>query len=67
MYADFAEGYGTSLVGDPLAESLATMRDVVATLMRLRAGRTSPSAAAEAERRLQYWRGDADAPIWTAQ
>lgn len=67
MYAQFAEGYGRSLEGDPLAESLATMRNVVATLMRVRAGRTNPAAAAEAERRLQYWRGNSDAPMWAAQ
>jgi hypothetical protein len=43
------------------------MRNVVATLMRVRAGRTDPAAAAEAQRRLRYWRGDTDAPQWTAQ
>jgi Ser/Thr protein kinase RdoA (MazF antagonist) len=67
MYERFAEGYGRSFTGDPLAESLAVMRNVVATLMRLRAGRTSVAAAAEAERRLRYWRGDPDAPPWSAQ
>ncbi len=67
MYEQFAEGYGVSLAGDPLAESLATMRDVAATLMRVRAGRTSPAAAQEAEIRLRFWRGDTDAPMWTAQ
>lgn len=67
MYTDFADGYGRSLEGDPLTESLATMRNVVATLMRVRAGRTNPAAAHEAERRLRFWRGDADAPMWTAQ
>ena len=67
MYTRFAEGYGASLEGDALAESLATMRNVVATLMRVRAGRTDPAAAAEAQRRLRYWRGDTDAPQWTAQ
>lgn len=67
MYARFAEGYGASLEGDPLTESLATMRNVVATLMRLRAGRTDPAAVEEAQRRLRYWRGDPDAPMWQAQ
>lgn len=66
MYAAFAEGYGTSLAGDPLTESLAVMRNVIATIMRLKAGRTSAAAAAEAERRLQFWRGDPDAPHWQA-
>ncbi|MGB8859922.1 MAG: aminoglycoside phosphotransferase family protein [Ilumatobacteraceae bacterium] len=67
MYDRFADGYGLSLTGDPLAESLATMRNVVATLMRVRAGRTNPAAAEEARRRLRFWRGDADAPTWRAQ
>lgn len=67
MYTEFADGYGTSLESDPLTESLAVMRNVVATLMRVRAGRTNSSAAVEAERRLRYWRGDPDAPEWTAQ
>jgi hypothetical protein len=34
--------------------------------MRLRAGRMDPAARPEAERRLAYWRGDPDAPQWTA-
>jgi hypothetical protein len=40
---------------------------VIATLMRVRAGRTDVVAAAEAERRLRYWRGDAGAPLWNPQ
>jgi hypothetical protein len=67
MYERFAEGYGLSLAGDPLAESLATMRNVVATLMRVRAARHDLAATYEAERRLRYWRGDPLAPQWTAQ
>lgn len=66
MYDAFARGYGRSMRGDPVTESLADLRLVAATLMRVRAGRTDPVAAAEAERRLRYWRGDPDAPIWTA-
>lgn len=67
MYARYAEGYGRSLLDDPLAESVAVMRNVIATLMRLKAGRTNPAAAEEAERRLRFWRGDPDAPQWQAQ
>jgi Ser/Thr protein kinase RdoA (MazF antagonist) len=67
MYTRFAEGYGRSHRGDPLAESLATMRNVVATLMRVRASRTNQAAAVEAERRLRFWRGESDAPTWSAQ
>lgn len=66
VYDRFAEGYGASLRGDPVAEAIAELRLVAATLMRLRAGRTDPVAAAEAEQRLRWWRGDPDAPPWTA-
>ncbi len=66
-YERFADGYGQSMRDDPLAQSLAVMRNVTATLMRLRAGRTNRAAAQEAQRRLQYWRGDPSAPAWSAQ
>lgn len=66
-YGEFANGYGRSLADDPLARSLAIMRNVTATLMRLKAGRTNPAAAEEAQRRLRYWRGDPAAPPWCAQ
>lgn len=66
-YEAFAEGYGRSLRGDPVAESIAELRLVAATLMRVRAGRSNPAAADEAELRLRYWRGDSDAPQWHAQ
>ncbi len=65
-YDAFAAGYGTSLRGDPTAEALAELRLLAATLLRLRAARSDPAAAEEAERRLRYWRGDADAPPWRA-
>ena len=66
-YESFAAGYGQSLRDDALAESLAVMRNVTATLMRLKAGRTNPAAADEAQRRLHFWRGDPAAPAWSAQ
>jgi Ser/Thr protein kinase RdoA (MazF antagonist) len=66
-YRAFAEGYGVSLADDPLTRSIAELRNVAATLMRVRAGRTDPVAAVEADRRLRYWRGEPDAPIWRAQ
>lgn len=66
-YQRFADGYGQSLRDDPLAGSLAVMRNVTATLMRLKAGRSNPAAADEAQRRLQFWRGDPAAPAWIAQ
>lgn len=67
VYPSFAEGYGCSLRDDPLGESLAVLRNVAATLMRVRAGRSDRAAADEAERRLRYWRGDPAAPQWRAQ
>jgi Phosphotransferase enzyme family len=66
VYEAFADGYGTSLRLDPASVAIAELRLVAATLMRLRAGRLDAGAAAEAERRLQWWRGDPDAPPWRA-
>ncbi len=66
VYVRFADGYGRDLSGDGLGQDLAIMRNVVATIMRLRAGRSDPSAAAEAQRRLAYWRGEEFAPQWRA-
>lgn len=63
----FEHGYGRSLRDDPVTRSIASLRNVAATLMRVRAGRRDPAAHAEAERRLRFWRGDPDAPMWTAQ
>jgi hypothetical protein len=66
VYEALADGYGQSLRGDSVAEAIAELRLVAATLMRVRAGRTDPTAASEAERRLRYWRGDPNAPPWHA-
>lgn len=66
VYPDFAAGYGRSFADDPLARALGELRNVAATLLRVRAGRADPAAAAEAERRLAFWRGESDAP-WHAQ
>jgi Ser/Thr protein kinase RdoA (MazF antagonist) len=66
-YEAFAAGYGRSMRGDGQAEAIAELRLVAATLMRVLAGRDDPAAKAEAARRLQYWRGEPDAPQWTAQ
>lgn len=66
-YDDFAAGYGWSGRADPASEAFAELRLVAATLMRVRAGRIDPAARAEAECRLRFWRGDHDAPVWTAQ
>ena len=66
-YEAFAGGYGRSIRGDGQAEAIAELRLVAATLMRVLAGRRNPAAKDEAERRLRYWRGEREAPQWTAQ
>jgi aminoglycoside phosphotransferase (APT) family kinase protein len=67
VYPAFCRGYGRSLGADARARSLAELRNLAATLMRVRAGRTDPGAAVEAARRLRFWRGEPDAPAWRAQ
>ena len=67
IYEAFAEGYGRSLRDDPLAEAIAELRLVAATLMRVRAAKSNPSAVEETELRLRYWRGDPNAPQWNPQ
>jgi hypothetical protein len=67
VYPAFAAGYGESLVDDETTLAFAELRNVAATLMRVRAARTNPEACAEAERRLKFWRNDPDAPPWQAQ
>jgi Ser/Thr protein kinase RdoA (MazF antagonist) len=64
LYRAFARGYGRDLSSDPLTAELAHLRLLAATLMRVRAGRTDPAAAAEARRRLRWWIGDPAAPRW---
>ena len=65
VYEAFSAGYGNSLRNDPLAESIAELRLVAATLMRLRAARARADNG-EAQRRLAYWRAEPDAPMWRA-
>jgi aminoglycoside phosphotransferase (APT) family kinase protein len=67
VYPAFAEGYGVDLADDELTRTLAERRNVAATLMRVRAGRKNSAARDEAERRLRYWRGEPDPPVWHAQ
>jgi hypothetical protein len=66
-YEAFADGYGRSLVDDPAARAFSDLRLVAATLMRVAAGMADPAAMPEAQLRLRYWRGEPDAPPWTAQ
>jgi len=67
VYPAFAQGYGASLADDPATRRFAELRNVAATLMRVRAGRTDAAARREARRRLRFWRGEPDAPPWQAQ
>jgi Ser/Thr protein kinase RdoA (MazF antagonist) len=67
LYEAFAAGYGQPMRGASVADALAELRLVAATLLRARAGWTDPNAAAEAERRLRFWRGEPGAPQWAAQ
>ncbi len=67
VYPAFARGYGRSLADDELTLSIAALRNVAATLLRVRAGITDADAKVEAEQRLRFWRGDPDAPQWSAQ
>jgi hypothetical protein len=66
-YDEFARGYGRSLADDPATIAIAELRLVAATLMRVIAALGDPAARPEAERRLRFWRGEPDAPPWTAQ
>ena len=67
VYDAFASGAGGSRRDDPLTQALGELRDVAATLLRVRAGRHDAAARAEADRRLGSWRGDPAAPTWRAQ
>ncbi len=66
VYEAFRSGYGRR-VDDELGSAIAEMRLIAATLMRLKRARFDPAHADEAFRRLAYWRGDPDPPMWQAQ
>jgi hypothetical protein len=66
LYEAFADGYGRSFRDDWMGNAIADLRLLAATLLRLRAGRSDPAAAAEAQLRLRWWRGEPSAPAWTA-
>lgn len=67
-YRDFAAGYGAAfgcdVDDDPVAVKLTELRLVAATLMRVLAEGPDRSPDSEASRRLRYWRGEVDAPLW---
>lgn len=67
LYEAFAAGYGRSLRGDATAEAIALLRLAAATIMRVKAAMINPAAMPEAQRRLHWWRGEPDAPMWQAQ
>ncbi|MFK8024425.1 MAG: phosphotransferase [Ilumatobacter sp.] len=67
VYDAMAQGAGWSARGDRFGESVAELRLVSATLMRLKVSRHLPAARAESIRRLEYWRGDPVPAIWNAQ
>jgi len=65
-YSNFAQGYGTDFSNNALANALAELRLLSATLMRWRAGLSTPTARVEAENRMKWWRQDPTAPMWQA-
>jgi Ser/Thr protein kinase RdoA (MazF antagonist) len=66
-YVDFSSGYGADLRQSPLARTLARVRLLAPTINMIINGKSSPIHAAEAQLRMRYWRGDPEAPAWTAQ
>jgi Ser/Thr protein kinase RdoA (MazF antagonist) len=66
-YEAFAEGYGTDLRESPVAQLLARVRLLAPTLNKIVQGATDAERAAEARRRMRYWRGDPNAPPWRPQ
>jgi hypothetical protein len=66
-YEAFADGYGTNLSASPVAHLLARVRLLAPTLNKIVQGAADPERAAEARRRMRYWRGDPIAPPWRPQ
>ena len=65
-YDQFASGYGIDFRGDELAELLVRLRDLAATIMMGVRAQLIAAADVEFQRRLRTWRGDPNAPTWTA-
>lgn len=65
-YPDFARGYGADGRESPLAQELAAVRLLAATLNTIAMAADDPRCAAEAKARMRYWSGDPAAPTWTA-
>jgi aminoglycoside phosphotransferase (APT) family kinase protein len=66
LYEEFAEGYGVSLVDDPLAERLARLRLLAATVGTALRALEQPALMPNIANRMRYWLGDPDAPAWSA-
>ena len=66
-YDAFAIGYGADLRDSPLAQLLAQVRLLAATINMVIAGGVSARHAAEARLRMRYWRGEPSPPPWTPQ
>jgi Ser/Thr protein kinase RdoA (MazF antagonist) len=64
-YPDFARGYGADLRESPLAQELAELRLLAATINMIINGASDRGCAAEAKARMRYWLGDPAAPTWT--
>lgn len=63
-YADYSRGTGVG-GNDVLVERLTEGRLLAATLMRVLADGERMTPDSEASRRLRWWRGDPDAPVWS--
>ena len=66
-YEAFADGCGTDLSASPVAQLLARVRLLAPTLNKVVQGAADAERAAEACRRMRYWRGDLNAPPWRPQ
>jgi Ser/Thr protein kinase RdoA (MazF antagonist) len=66
-YTRFARGYGADWSADPFTQLLAAARNFAATVMLCRRALGDPTRAEEAARRVRFWAGEPDAPMWTAQ
>ena len=65
-YPNFARGYGADLRESPLAQELAAVRLLAATLHAIAMAAEDLRYAGEAKARMRYWTGDPAAPTWTA-
>lgn len=66
-YSAFAAGYEADLHTSPLAQTLARVRLLAATINMIIAGNSSTHHAQEARLRMRYWHGEPDALAWTPQ